>query len=342
MQLSNPAAPIVGQPQEDASASLVAAGPRVEEGVTNISGVAPSKGGIDALRQRGREAVLCGDLASAQQLYEAALAIARVTDNPAISDLLICNLAAVKIELGAAADVLPELRGVLMRTADMEVACLAAYQLARNFELEKGFKKALFYAQMARDRAEEADRAEYRASALNLLGNVLLAESREPEAIEAYETALELMPLEEEARRAHILDNLGYCRALQGRLPEAFELLYRSLRTLRRYGADRWLISTHLDLCFAHLEASRLNYARRHGERALTLALTPAGEVRLGTDDDHRNALYLLGEVAMMQGDMASGESYFARLQSRFFPESENTVPLLMAVGARNLVNLRA
>ena len=129
---------------------------------------------------------------------------------------------------------------------------------------------------------------------------------------------------------------MGYCRVLEARFDEAFTLLYQSLRTLRRHGAWGYCTSTHLDLCFAHLENGRLRHARRHGEQALALAL------RFEDDDSVRNALYLLGEVANQDGDEAAAFAAFEQLQQRFYPEDPNILHLLMAVDMRSMVNLRA
>ena len=292
---------------------------------------------VEELRAQGKKAVSRGDLNRADSLFDAAVCRATETNDPD-RDRLLCNLAAVRTELGTVGDLLPELRNILLRSQSGDVNCLAAYHLARNFELKKAFKKAMFYAQMSRDRADEAENPDFRASALNLLGNILLAESHEEAAIEAYEEALTVMPEGDEVGRARILDNVGYCRALAGRPFEAFPFLHESLRILRRNKAERWLVSTHLDLCFAHLEVSRLSWARRHGEIALKLA------TRTGSDDDHRNALYLLGEVATLSGDEFACHEYFGLLQDRFYPEADraSTIELLIAVGVRELVNLRA
>lgn len=293
--------------------------------------------GFEALRDLARRATEAGDLAHALELLDRARELARSSGDRDLIDLATCNRSAVAIELGEREVPRTELRAILGRDTSRANECLAAYQLARSFELEKSFKKGLFYARLAGERAtENGVPVEYRASALNLLGNILLAESREAEAVRAYEAALGLMPVDDLVRRASVLGNLGYCRALQSRHGEALSLLYAALRTLKRRGARHYCASVHIDLCFTHLESGRLDLARRHGELALDLA------ENFGDDDAARNALYLLGEIAMLAGDSDGAWRRFDELQRRFYAEGPDIRHVLMAVDVRRLVNLRA
>jgi tetratricopeptide (TPR) repeat protein len=213
---------------------------------------------------------------------------------------------------------------------------VAAYNIARFYELGKSFKKALFYARIARDRSENLGRRDWLASSHNLIGNTLLAESFIEKACEEYERALALMPEAPSAARARILDNLGYCRILQKRHAEGYSLLYESLRLLRHFNAQRYEISTRLDLCFAHLETGRYGHARRQGSRALRLA------EKMDEPDSVKNALYLLGEVENLSGSVDTARGYFARLQRDFYPEAAYLPGFLLAVDVRQLVNLHA
>ena len=62
----------------------------------------------------------------------------------------------------------------------------------------------------------ELGRRDWLASSCNLMGNTLLAESHIEQATEQYELALELTPDDPSVARGMVLDNLGYCRVLQG------------------------------------------------------------------------------------------------------------------------------
>lgn len=251
-------------------------------------------------------------------------------------DLCACVQIATNLELGLVeVDVRP-LREILLRNAERGNCRLAAYTLGRHYELRKEFKKALFYARIARDRSVGLGRDDYEASSHNQVGNALLGSSEITAACREYERALALMPAAETSWRARILDNLGYCRVLQGRPQEGYRLLYESLAMLRRLGARRYQISTRLDLSFAHLETGRLRHATRQANAALVLA------EEFAETDSIKNALFLLGEAYNLRGAEAQAESCFRRLQTDFFPDQSYLSSFLLSVDVRNLVNLHA
>ncbi|MEA2561243.1 MAG: hypothetical protein QOH06_2747 [Acidobacteriota bacterium] len=295
----------------------------------------PETAEFEELKRLGLHAIEAGRLDEAASLFDRALTWARENDS-ALVDLAVCNRAAVSIELRQGDAELPRLREILLRNSDAVCCRVAAYNIARHYELTKNYKKAMFYARIACDRSAVLGRRDWLASSHNLIGNTLLAESFVDRAREEYERALELLPDEPIPAHSSVLDNLGYCRVLQGRHKEGYALLYRSLRLARRFGADRYEISTRLDLCFAHLETGRYRHASRHGRMALELAET-VGEV-----DAVKNALYLLGEVANLSGDVELAHSYFSRLQRNFFPDESYLPGFLLAVDIRKLVNLHA
>lgn len=291
---------------------------------------------FEELRSRGERAIQAGHLEEAQEILEQALAWAREQGDQRLEDLAVCNRSAVVIELGRGDSELPRLREILLRNSDPAGCRIAAYNIARHYELTKNYKKALFYARITRDRSESLGRRDWLASSYNLIGNTLLAESFVEEACVEYEKALELIPDEPSVARAQILDNLGYCRVLQGRTEEGYTLLYDSLRWLRRLGARRHEISARLDLCFAHLETGHYRHARRQGTLALRLAES------LQERDSVKNALYLLGEMANLSEDVATARGYFTRLHRDFYPEAGYLPEFLLAVDVRKLVNLHA
>lgn len=291
---------------------------------------------FDELREIWQQEIEAGRLESAARVIEEACRWAEAHGSRDQRDLGMCNRAAVSIELGDGFDDLPRLRQILVAGGDIVNARLAAYNIGRYYELAKDFKKALFYARIARDRSLLIGRADWIASSHNQVGSALLAESRIAEAVSEYEKALELMPAESRTWRARILDNLGYCRVLQGRFAEGLPLLYESLAILRRCGARRYEVSTRLDLSFAHLQMQRLRHARRHAERALELA-READEV-----DSIKNALFLLGEVASVAGDEEMAAHWFGILQSDFFPDAGYLSGFLQAVNVCGMINLHA
>lgn len=291
---------------------------------------------FDSLNHRGHLAAEAGQLEDALALFDQLLEVAREIGEERLVDLAFCNRAAIAVLLGRADREASRLREILMRNGDAVNARLAAYNLARYFEVNKSFKKAMFYARITHERSCAQERPDWIASSHNLIGNILLAESFTGEAVEEYEKALAVMPEGSEVWMARILANLGYCRVIQHRVAEGFTLLFRSLRLLRAHGAERFQATTHLDLSYAYLEARRYDRAREHGERALRIA------ERLEDAESQKNALYLLGEAANLSGHEVTARSYFGRLQSDFFPQAEYLTPMLLAVNVRKLVNLHA
>jgi tetratricopeptide (TPR) repeat protein len=290
---------------------------------------------FETLRQQWHQAVAAGRLEEAMEILDRAYA--RVDqDDLRLVDLVICDRAAVAIELGRGAKEIPRLREILLRNADGANCRVAAYTIARYYELSRDYKKALFYARIARDRSDLLGRSDWLASSCNLMGNTLLAESHVEQATEQYERALEMTPKNPSVALGMVLDNLGYCRVLQGNHQEGYRLLYRSLRLFRRFGHEVYQIPPRLDLCFLHIETGRYEHALRHGTRALELA------EKLGEADAMKNALYLLGEVENLRGNVDGARVHFRRLQHDFFPDASYLPGFLLAVDVRKLVNLHA
>ena len=291
---------------------------------------------FETLKERWQTATEAGRLEEAQAIIERALSWARESGDANQVDSAVCAFAAVAIQLGRGEGELPRLREILLRNSDPANCRLAAYNISAHYQLTKNYKKSLFYARIARDRSESLGRRDWIASSHNQIGNALLSESLVEEACREYEQALELMSNEPNVWRALILDNLGYCRVLQHRVSEGYALLYESLAILRRFGAERYQVSTRLDLCFAHLETGRYGHARRHGRMALRFAEATQ------QIDGIKNALYLLGEVESLTGHQAEAREHFRRLQGDFFPEAGYLPEFLLAVDVRKLVNLHA
>jgi len=291
---------------------------------------------FEEIRDRGQQAIDAGRLEEAVAILQTAVDLAVQQGDTRLIDVTRCNRAAAVVELGRGDGEVPQLREILVRNSDRVSCRIAAYTIARHYEITRNYKKALFYARIALDRSHLIGRQDWLASSHNLIGNTLLAESFVEEACAAYEKALNLLPYEPSAARGQVLDNLGYCRILQHRTGEAYHLLYASLQLLRRFGARKPEVSARLDLCFAHLETRRYRLARRQGSVALALAES------IGDRDSVKNALYLLGEVAQLMGDSDAANGYFTRLREEFFPTADYLPEFLLAVDIRKLVNLHA
>jgi tetratricopeptide (TPR) repeat protein len=277
-----------------------------------------------------------GRLKEAESFFDQALTWAQEHGEPWQVDLGICNRAAMRIWLGHGETELSRLREILLRNANPQNCQLAAYNISRHYELAKNYKKSLFYARIALERAETLERRDWMASSQNQIGNILLAESFVEEACQRYDQALALMPEDHGVWRAGILDNLGYCRILQHRYSEGYQLLTESLRILRRQGSERYLVPPLLDLAFAHIETGRYDRAQRLAAKALRIA------DRTAQKDAYKNALYLLGEAANLSGDTEAAQDHFVRLQREFFPDASYLPSFLMTVDIRKMINLHA
>lgn len=289
----------------------------------------------EALRDAGIAAAERGELEAALELHDRALGVARELGDSVLADRALCNYGQSAIALDRGETVVGELREILVRNGDLTNTRLAAYHIAAVYQYRKEYKKALFYAQIALERSRRLERDDWVASSLNAIGNILLAECQIERATRKYEEALALIGESRAVWKAHIFDNLGYCRFLQGRHGEGLAYLYRSLRTLRRLHADRFVAEVHKDLAFALLELDRPYYALRHALRALRLA------------DEHdlegvrKNSLYLLGQCCVVAGDHDRARDYFSLLQSHY-PEMPQIADLLVTYDIRQVVNLKA
>ena len=301
----------------------------------------------DAFRELTRAARVeaeAGRFPAALELLAEARELAAAGGGQDLLDLADTYRAAILIERREGDAEIPRLRAILVRNAEPRGCQFAAYNIARHYELTKNFKKAVFYARIALERSLQVGDTTWTAKCHTLLGNGLLGDSHLLAAIGEYEAALALMPAaaghdgvdELAAARATIHANLGYCRALQGRLRDSLALLYPSARVLRRAGVERHEISARLDLSFALLQLERCREAARHAGRALAMA--EAAEDR----DGARNALYLLAEAANLAGDVAEAKRWFARLQRMFYPQQPHLADFLLAVDVRKIINLHA
>ena len=300
---------------------------------------------FESLRDHARELVATGSWREASAVYRQAANVAIAVDQADLADEAFCGWGASETELGNGVEVMPELRRVLLGSTVDHNCCLAAYTLARAHELQGQTRKALFYAQLFRDRAEYAERDGLVSLAQNLLGNLLVAEGRVTEAAVCYRTALRNTAGAPPTWIAAAETNIGYCFLVdaigpkglrRARMRAGLRLVYRGIRTFRREGAVQYTMLPHLDLCLAHLELKRPDSARRHGQRALELAEQYEDVATI------KNCLYLLGQVALLDGNADVAREYFSELELRFYPERTGLATMLMCLDLRQMVNLRA
>lgn len=287
------------------------------------------------LREQGQRATHDGDFDLALSCFEKAVEWAEEHGEQELVDRAYCNASALRIEMQERDGCLARLREILMRNSDPLNSLLAAYNIAHAYEFDRNLQRGFFYGRIALKYACEIEDPSWQASAHNLIGNLHLANSTPEEATIEYETALGLLSEQPSVFLGKVLDNVGYCRILDGRHSEGFRYLFRSLRMLRRFGRKEPLISTHVDLAFAHLDVDRALSAIRHAERALELARE--------IDSAHwiKHSLLLLGQSASLLGETGEALEYFGELQD-YYPGMPVVTDLLLSLDLRKIVNLRA
>ena len=132
-----------------------------------------------------------------------------------------------------------------------------------------------------------------------------------------YQTALGIwrrLPGDHRFATAIVLDNIGYCQTLQKRLTDGIKTIEQALTLAVEIDDRRTEAECRQDLAHAHLLAGDPDAARPFAEAALALAEAA------GFRDILQNSIYILGEVAALEGDDAARDAHFARLQT-FFPE---------------------
>lgn len=279
-----------------------------------------------------------GEFSASLALYDEALETARLTEDPSFVDWVFSCRAAAAAEKGAAEADLVELKRILLRGRDGQTAFRAAYNAARIYELRRDFRKAAFYARLARQHAAEIGDPLLIAGAESAHGTLLSVDSRFEEAAECYRRALEVSapPARVSAlSRALWQDNLGYCLIALDRTSEGLPLVHDSLETIERAGATAHTVFPLMDLCFGYLKGDRYEEARYFGEACLERA--PLS----GDDSVERNVLYLLGEACHLGGDEESARDYFDRLAS-LYPDFRNLRAYLEVFDFRNVINLRS
>ncbi len=292
---------------------------------------------LEALRERIVEAVNAGQVEEADRLSLEAFKLAKSEGSAADVDHALGNRANILIALGRGAEVVSELRKMLMRTTDPSTRFTAAYAISRHHSLQGESERSMFYARQALRCAEEENEADLLAKGHNMVANLLLRDSYFAEACVSYEDALKYIPPGYQNDRAGILSNLGYCHAVLGKISIAFRHLMASLRMMRRLKAGGWSRFPHLSLAYAYLEIGRHQRAIQHAEVALEISENTAG-----AEEQVKNSLYLLGDAYKICGRDAVAYEHFLELQKRFYPEQPFIVDVLMATDVRKMINLMA
>lgn len=258
--------------------------------------------------------------------------IARVEPDSELHRRLFCGRVAYSPVLGEAVS-REALRTHLAGSRSQAVRHFATYQLARTFELERDWRKALFYGDQSLKAATAMDRASWQAAAHNLLGNAYTGCSRFEEARSQYLRALECQP-EFPLWAAQIEDNLGYVATVLEDYAGARHYLASALWKLRTDRETTARLSLELDLCFYYLRVGADDRAVQHGEQALLLARThDDGSGQLS------NTLFLCAEAAKRTGQLFLARRFAQELAAlKGYPEMSDA---LLGIDALEVVNLK-
>jgi tetratricopeptide (TPR) repeat protein len=229
------------------------------------------------------------------------------------------------------------LREILLRAPDARTAFHAAYNLACSLRRQGRYDRALSYARRAMERATSIGSADLLAPVHNLLGNIHLNQNYLDEALEEYETALELRTRQKSDTRfsrAILQENIGYCLILKRRVDDGLAHLRDALTLADETGDLRCRAECLQDLCYAHLMDGRLDQAIDDGRRALAVAETS------GFTDIAENCHYLLGELGSRSGRLDMRDQHFGALQ-KLHPEVPFLREFLCTVDVTDVITLK-
>jgi tetratricopeptide (TPR) repeat protein len=285
---------------------------------------------VEELRLEALSRVRLGDYEEALSIYDAALSLATDED---VRELISINKADAMIALERTGPEVNELPRVIMRRRSTRHVYLAAYALQYKYRLENDLKRAMFYGQLALRTAEEANEPAWRRIVLLELGNICELDSQIATAVECFEESLAIGEESRENRdrdlsHAYAIENLGYCKLLQGKLDDGLAYVHEALGML---SDPIGRAEAYVDLCYGYVERGDYAQAQIYGEAALEIAKDPR---------QVRNAHYLLGEACYKAGDTEGATYHFDEL-AKFYPQFRNLKNLLFAIDLRSMVNLK-
>ena len=285
---------------------------------------------VEELRLAALSRVRLGDYEDALAIYDEALALAADED---VRELITINKADAMIALERTGPEVNELPRVIMRRRSTRHVYLAAYALQYKYRLENDLKRAMFYGQLALRTAEEANEPSWRRIVLLELGNIYELDSQIDTAVRCFEESLAIGEESRENRdrdlsHAYAIENLGYCKLLQGKIEDGLAYVHEALGML---SDPIGRAEAYVDLCYGYVERGDYAQAQIYGEAALEIAKDPR---------QVRNAHYLLGEACYKAGDTEGATHHFVEL-AKFYPQFRNLKSLLFAIDLRSMVNLK-
>lgn len=295
---------------------------------------------IDEYKQRlveGVRLVRTGEHPAALGEFEAAHALAVELGDRELQMEARANVAMVQLQLGEDRRAEAGLREILLGSRDHRILFGAAYNLAVSQRKQGRHERARFYAAKAMHSAARLKDPGSRAGCHNLMGNILMNESRLDEALVEYRKALRIRKRQKTDVRfstAILLENIGYTYLLKRQFRRGTRLVAQALGLATEVGAKRCMAESYQDLCYAALRIGAYDEANEHGEKALALSREH------GYKDVEKNCYYLLGEAAHLDGRPVDRDRHFESLQ-RLHPELPFLTEFLCAFDLSDVLTLK-
>jgi tetratricopeptide (TPR) repeat protein len=278
-----------------------------------------------------------GRLERSLGLFRAAEQEAKRTGDQELVDRAFCNRCVVLLELERLDGAVGELKSVLMRSRDPFTAWMAAYYTAQVYEFEGNIGRALAYARRASELAEACQNRLAAYSSANQHGVLALRDSRFAEAAERFAALLQTEggPEVDAIATSIVRDNMGYCLMCTGAVEDGLALCRDAAATIEANGSRQLLPEVYQDLCFGFLQLGEFAEARRHGERALSLA------AEFAHPTVERNTLMLLADAALDSEDEDNASEFLERLAAHY-PDFRGMKAFMRAFNVREVINLKA
>jgi len=235
----------------------------------------------------------------------------------------------------ATADVEEDLSRILGASRDAKTRQLAAYNLATLHNAASRTRIGRFYANMSLDMARRLRDGFSHGVSAHLLGLIELAEGQPRRSLDRLQEALDVGFGENApGERMLALSLLGYVLILTGNWHGAVQALEASENPLggapgpppRGPGLPMYEPALRLNLGFSYLEIGELERALQNGR----MALGSLGEQLSADPQNHKHALYLLGESHAQRGELREARERFQELQRKYYPQLPDLTELLL------------
>jgi tetratricopeptide (TPR) repeat protein len=289
----------------------------------------------DAAALAGAEAMARGRFGLALDLFEESLEHAEELDERRKVHAARLNVSSCYLSLGDWSRAKAGLPAIILETELPRHAATAAIRLAEALIKEGSHEKAAHYLRTGLQHARAAQDRSREMTALALQGLLDVMEGRHSQAVERYAAALAIAEETGAPHRTSLLDQLGYARIVAGEVLHGVRTLHQGLRAARQ-DENVWMeAEVHVDLAFGFLLAEKNGAAERHALKALALVARASDHPAV-----HKNAAFILMELALRGARPADFERWFQRLQE-LLPDVKLSRDFFRIFDISDVVNLK-